>query len=317
MNIVFLDAYTLNPGDLSFSGLEALGNFKAYDRSESKDLQSRMKNVEVAIVNKFPVNEKTLNLMPDLKYIVVAATGYNNIDIETVKRKNIPVSNVKGYSTEGVAQHVFASIMTLFNRIAYYDEKVKYGEWSTCPDFCFYHHSIQELSGLTMGIIGYGDIGSRVGGIAHAFGMKVLASTRNQDKPKPDFIKFSDQNIIFKNADIITLHVPLSEETKEIINRNSLSTMKKNAILVNTARGPLINESDLLDALNEKTISGAVLDVLSKEPPENDNPLLKHPTVLITPHIAWAGLQSRQRLLNGLIENISQYQKGEILNRVV
>lgn len=317
--IVFLDAFTNNPGDLSFESISLLGNLKVYDRTENTNIElisERCVNAEIVIVNKFPVNEMTLTCMPDVKYIVVAATGYNNIDIESVKKRNIQVSNVKGYSSESVTQHIFASILTLLNKIEYYDHQVKNGRWSASLDFCFYDHSILELSGKTMGIFGYGNIGSRVGKVAHAFGMKIIATVTNKNKEKPDYVTFVDEEAIFRDSDFLSLHCPLTDATSGIINKSNLLRMKNNAILINTARGKLIEERDLFYALDHGLIAGAILDVLTHEPPSITNPLLNHSRCLITPHIAWAGQQSRKKLIEGIASNISAYCSGQWLNRI-
>jgi len=317
--IVFLDAFTNNPGDLSFESISLFGNLHVYDRTDSTDAVSiaeRCEKAEIVIVNKFPVNELTLAYMPEVKYIVVAATGYNNIDIEAVKGRNIQVSNVTGYSSESVTQHIFASILTLLNKIEYYDHQVKNGRWSSCLDFCFYDHSILELSGKTMGIFGYGNIGSRVGEVAHAFGMKIIATVNNRDRMKPDYVTFVDEEIIFQDSDILSLHCPLTEATSGIIKKSNLLKMKNSAILINTARGKLIEERDLFYALDHGVIAGAILDVLTQEPPSITNPLLNHSKCLISPHIAWAGQQSRTKLIDGIAKNISAYCNNQWLNKI-
>ncbi|MBP6235199.1 MAG: D-2-hydroxyacid dehydrogenase [Saprospiraceae bacterium] len=317
--IVFLDAFTNNPGDLSFESISLFGNLKVFDRTESTDLvliSERCEKEEIVIVNKFPINEMTLTCMPEVKYIVVAATGYNNIDIESVKKRNIQVSNVKGYSSESVTQHIFASILTLLNKIEYYDHQVKNGRWSASLDFCFYDHSILELSGKTMGIFGYGNIGNRVGEVAHAFGMKIIATVPNRDKVKPDYVTFVDEDAIFRDSDFLSLHCPLTDATSGIIKKSNLLKMKNTAILINTARGKLIEERDLFYALDHGVIAGAILDVLTQEPPAITNPLRNHSKCLITPHIAWAGQQSRKKLIEGIASNISAYCSGQWLNRI-
>ncbi len=315
-NIVFLDAYTTNPGDISFESLERLGHFKRYDRTTIKALEQRCSHAEIVIVNKFPINAETLSFMPFVRYIVVSATGYNNIDLNAVRARNIQVSNVKAYSTESVAQHVFASILAFFNRIEYYNNQVKEGRWASNQDFCFYDSPIIELKSQTIGIYGFGQIGERVGEIASAFGMKVLAYTRNRAKQKPEYVRFVDEVVLFKESDVLTLHCPLSESTSGLINSGNLAFMKKNAIIVNTGRGGLVNEHDLLEALENKIVSGAILDVLNTEPPQNDLPLTKHPRCFVTPHIAWASQAARIKLVHGIAENISAYLSGRIINSI-
>jgi glycerate dehydrogenase len=317
--VVFLDAFTNNPGDLSFDPIRHFGNLKVYDRTDVSDasiIKDRCEHAEVIIVNKFPVNETTLSSMPRVKYICVAATGYNNIDVDAVKSRGIQVSNVTGYSTESVTQHIFASILTFLNKINYYDQQVKNGRWSSCPDFCFYDYPIIELSGKTMGIFGYGNIGNRVGEVAHAFGMKIIAKVNKKDKEKPDYVTFVDKDTLFRDSDFLSLHCPLSESTSGIIHQTNLQKMKNTAILINTARGKLIVEQDLFYALDHGVIAGAILDVLTEEPPHITNPLLNHSKCLITPHIAWAGQESRKKLIDGIANNISAYYNDQWLNRI-
>jgi glycerate dehydrogenase len=314
--IVFLDAYTNNPGDLSFKALEDLGNFTAYERTTVDDLELVAKDAEILIVNKFVINETSLNKMPQVQYIVVAATGYNNIDIEAVKKRSIQVSNAVGYSTHSVAQHVFASLLTILNKPEYYNQEVKKGSWAKTPDFCFYHHSISELYGKNFGILGYGKIGHRVGEIAHAFGMKVLSTTRNVSKEKPSYVDFVDMDVLFNSSDVLSLHCPLTEETKGIIDLQNLKKMKPNLILINTGRGGLINENDLFYALDHQLIRGAALDVLINEPPPFTHPLIQHVSCLVTPHIAWTSVEARTQLLGMIAENIKAFAKGQWINPV-
>lgn len=316
MDIVFLDGYTNNPGDISWSRLEQLGNFKVYERTLQSQLEERTKDVEIVIVNKFAVNEESLSLMPKVKYIVVAATGFNNIDLEAVKNRNIAVSNVRGYSTDSVTQHVFASIFTLFNRLDYYNNEVKSGRWSKSNDFCFYDHSIRDISGLTFGVLGYGTIGKQVAKVANAFGANVVATTRNPPSDAPEYVRFVSQEALFTSSDILSLHSPLTEETKGIINKANLMQMKSDALLVNTSRGGLVVENDLFYALDHGVIGGAALDVLEKEPPHFTNPLVNHVRCLMSPHIAWASKNARIKLLDGIVENIEGYKNGRIINSV-
>jgi len=316
MEIVFLDGYTNNPGDISWEVLEKLGKFTVYDRTNLDELQSRAKDTEIIIVNKFVINEASLALMPKVKYIVVAATGYNNIDLVAVKNRNIPVSNVRGYSTESVTQHVFANIFALFNRIDHYNHEVKLGRWSKSPDFCFYDHSIRDISGLTFGIFGLGTIGKQVAKVAHAFGANVIASTRSEQKDLPDYIKMVAKDELFAKSDILSLHSPLTDETKGIVNKTNLKLMKSDAILINTSRGGLVVENDLFYALDHGVIAAAALDVLDKEPPHFTNPLVNHQRCIMTPHIAWASRNARIKLLDGIAENIVSYMNGIVLNSI-
>lgn len=309
MEIVFLDAYTMNPGDIDFSPFLTLGNFASYDRTLPGEIAERAGNAEVIIVNKFPVNETTLRLMPAVRYICVAATGYNNIDLEAVKRRKIWVSNVKDYSTDSVAQHVFASALAWFNRIERYDSLVKSGEWSAKDDFCFYTETIFPLSGQTLGIAGYGSIGKRVASIGKVFGMNIKVYSRSRIVEE-EGIQQVNKDEFFQDSDIISLHMPLNDDTRHWINKDSLEQVKPNLLLVNTARGPLVNADDLYRALQNNRIAGAVLDVLDIEPPKEPHPLIFHPNCLVTPHIAWAGLEARKKLLEGIISNINDYKKG-------
>ncbi|MBK8518940.1 MAG: D-2-hydroxyacid dehydrogenase [Saprospiraceae bacterium] len=315
-NIVFLDAFTVNQGDLSFDIFSDIGEFVAYDRTNYNELQVRGSNANIAIVNKFPVNEDTLALMPNVRYISLAATGFNNIDIRAVKDRKIEVSNVGGYSKDSVAQHIFSCVLAWINRSQYYANEVRKGRWSEIDDFCFYDHSITELHGKTFGIIGLGNIGKRVAAIANGFGMKVIAKVRNDDQKKEAYITLVDEDQIFRYSDFISLHCPLTDDTAEIINSRNLAKMRSGALLINTGRGGLVDESDLLFALDSGQISGAILDVLSKEPPSIENRLINHPKCMITPHQAWASLESRQNLIEGIAENIRCWLAGQWVNRI-
>ncbi|MBK9735789.1 MAG: D-2-hydroxyacid dehydrogenase [Saprospiraceae bacterium] len=316
MEIVFLDAFTNNPGDISFEALEALGHFKAYHRTSLDELPARVQNAEIVIVNKFVINDEALKYMPNVKYIVVAATGFNNIDINAVKNQNIPVSNVVGYSTNSVTQHVFAAIFTILNKLSYYDSEVKKGRWSQSPDFCFYDHSITEVAGSCLGVYGYGAIGSRVCEVANILGMQVIATNRNTSKPQKDYITFVSDNELFAQSDILSLHAPLNDETAGIVNKDTLKMMKQNAIIINTSRGGLIKENDLFYALDHNLIAGAALDVMISEPPHYSNPLVNHQKCLVTPHIAWASTHARTKLLEGIASNIVCFQQGKIQNPI-
>ncbi len=316
LEIVFLDGFTNNPGDISWEVLSNLGSFQVYDRTNMDQLEERAKDADIIIVNKFVINEAALALMPKVKYIVVAATGYNNIDLTAVKNRNIPVSNVRGYSTESVTQHVFASIFALFNRIDHYNHEVKMCRWSKSQDFCFYDHSIKDISGLTFGIFGYGTIGKQVAKVANAFGANVIVTTRNPLSDAPDDIRFVSQEDLFAHSDILSLHSPLTDQTKGIVNKANLKLMKQDAILVNTSRGGLVVEDDLFYALDHGVIAAAALDVLDKEPPHFTNPLVGHPKCLITPHIAWASRNARIKLLEGIAHNIISFANGITVNTV-
>lgn len=314
--IVFLDAWTTSNGDLPWTPIARLGNFSAYDRTDAHLIGDRALDADIVIVNKFPVNRQTLACMPKVKYIVVAATGYNNIDGEAVEERGIPVSNVRDYSTDSVAQHVFSMLLAICNRSAYYDSEVKKGRWAEGPDFCFYDHSILPLAGKVMGIFGFGAIGRRVAEIAHAFGMKVLAVTRDLEKPRPDYVHYVPMNELLAQSDVISLHCALTPATERLIRAETIAGMKEGVILVNTGRGQLVDEGDVLDALGSGKISCAALDVLSVEPPSSGNRLWQHPNTFVTPHIAWAGKDARSRLIEGIAAHIALFQEGRVEQRV-
>ncbi|MBE9465474.1 D-2-hydroxyacid dehydrogenase [Dyadobacter subterraneus] len=316
MNIVILDGYTLNPGDLDWAPISNLGNTTIYDRSTADEIVERAKDADVVLVNKVILNDTLLSQLPKLKYIGVCATGYNNIDIVSTKKHGIIVTNVKAYGPASVAQHTFALLLALVNRIETHSQSVFQGEWSASADFAYWKTPLVELSGKTMGLIGLGDIGSQVAGIALAFGMKVIAYRKNPGQTNNPDIEMVSLEELFKNSDVISLHCPLTDETKNIINKNSLSSMKPGSYLLNTGRGPLINEEDLAKALADKTIAGAGLDVLSTEPPVSSNPLLSAPNCVITPHIAWASFESRKRLLQMVADNLKSFSQGNPVNTV-
>lgn len=315
MKITVLDGHTLNPGDLSWDKLSDLGNLTVYDRTEEKDILKRASNSEIILTNKTPLFTDAIKQLPDLKYIGVLATGYNIVDVETAKKHGIIVTNVPAYSTRSVAQMTFAHILNLAQRTACHSASVKAGDWSRSEHFCYWKHPLLELSGMTLGILGFGQIGQAVFELAKAFGMKTIASSRS---PKKEFgdVDFVDINSLFKNSDILTLHCPLTHETEKIVNKKRIALMKKSAFIINTARGQLIDEKALAEALNNGTIAGAGLDVLSSEPPEENNPLLSAKNCFITPHIAWASKASRQRLMDTAIENVEAFIKGSPQNKV-
>jgi len=317
MNIVHLDVYTTIMDGLSMDQLHDLGNLTIYNSTKPDQIIERSKNADILIVNKVILSKEIIEKLPNLKYICVSATGYNNIDIEYAASKDIPVSNVAGYSTNGVAQHVFAMLLSVLNKVDYYSNEVDNGKWVQAKDFTFYDHSIFELSNMTMGIFGFGTIGQKVGEIANAFGMKVIATHRHEKRDKKDWVEFVSFEELCKHSDVISLHTSLNESTEGIINNKSIQLMKKKAILINTARGGLINETDLAENLKNNTIGYACLDVLSSEPPSPDNPLLNIKNCIITPHIAWASYESRQKLIDGLYQNIQSFvAENKILNQV-
>lgn len=316
MKIVVLDGYGLNPGDLSWSAWETLGELKVYDRTSPSELLERSEGAEVLITNKTLITANDMALLPELKYIGVLATGYNVVDIDEAKARGIVVTNIPAYSTASVAQMVFAHILNITQRVGYYaDENIR-GRWTNNADFCYWDTNLVELDGKKMGIVGYGNIGKATARIALAFGMEVLAYTSKEQKDLPQGVKKATLDELFAESDVISLHCPLTPDTKELVNANRLKAMKPNAILVNTGRGPLINEQDLADALNEGQIAGAGLDVLSVEPSVAGNPLLSAKNCFITPHIAWATKEARTRLMDIAINNLRSYQEGNIINNV-
>ena len=316
MKIVVLDGYGLNPGDLSWSAWEALGELKVYDRTSPSELLERSEGAEVLVTNKTLITADDMALLPELKYIGVLATGYNVVDIDAAKARGIVVTNIPAYSTASVAQMVFAHVLNITQRVGYYaNENVK-GRWTNNADFCYWDTELVELDGKKMGIVGYGNIGKATARIALAFGMEVLAYTSKEQKDLPQGVRKVTLDELFVESDVVSLHCPLTLDTKELVNANRLKTMKPSAILINTGRGPLVNEQDLADALNEGRIAGAGLDVLSVEPSVAGNPLLSAKNCFITPHIAWATKEARTRLMDIAIHNLRAYQEGNIINNV-
>lgn len=311
--IIITDGYTLNPGDLSWKQFNSFGNVKVFDRTSESEVAERCKDATVLIVNKTPINTKTIANARSLKVIAVTATGYNIVDIESVAERNIVVCNVPGYGTDSVAQHAFALLLELTNHVGENARSVADGEWSTCPDFCYTKSPIVELSGKTLGIVGLGKIGRKMAEIGKAFGMKVIYHSASS--PAEPGVNVSLEEL-FKISDAISIHSPLRKDNQEFVNYNLLSLMKPSAYLINTARGQLINEKDLARALSEGKLKGAALDVLSKEPPSKDNPLLYAPNCIITPHNAWLSFEARQRIMNTTFENVRLALEGKPQNKV-
>jgi len=316
MNIVVLDGYTLNPGDLTWKDLEALGQCTVYDRTEPKEVVPRAKDADIAITNKTMLSSDVIKQLPKLKYIGVLATGYNVVDIEAARHAGIPVTNVPAYSTPSVAQLVFAHLLNLAHHVGAHSETVRSGRWVSCVDFCYWDTPLIELAGLTMGIIGFGRIGQATAKLALAFGMKVIAYDVVTPSSVPEGCQFVGLEDVFRSSDVVSLHCPLTPQTQNIINRECLELMKKTAFLINAGRGPLVDEQALAEALNNEEIAGAGLDVLSSEPPEKDNPLLKAKNCFITPHIAWATRAARQRLLKVVVDNVASFLAGNLQNVV-
>lgn len=307
--IVVLDGYTLNPGDLEWSPLSALGELTVHERTPAELILERAAGAGIVLTNKTPLPRSVIESLPDLKFIGVLATGYNAVDTAAAKERGIPVANVPGYGTAAVAQHVFALLLELTQRTGLHSDSVRAGDWARSVDWCYWHTPLVELSGLTMGVVGYGAIGQAVARIAQAFGMNVIAATRT---PRADGggVNFTSVDDLFRRADVVSLHCPLTPETQGLVNAARLATMKPSALLINTGRGPLIVEQDLAGALRKAVIAGAAVDVLSTEPPAADNPLLAAPHCLITPHLAWAARASRQRLLDAVADNVRAFLAG-------
>ncbi|MEO6740586.1 MAG: D-2-hydroxyacid dehydrogenase [Chthoniobacteraceae bacterium] len=312
--IVVLDGHTLNPGDLDWHAIEALGDLTVHARTASAEIIARAAGAEILLTNKTPITAETIAALPALRFIGILATGFNVVDTTAAAARGIPVCNVPGYGTASVAQHVFALLLELTQRTGHHAQTVREGRWSACPDFCYWDFPLVELASRTLGIVGYGSIGEAVARIGMAFGMKIIASAR---RPRSvDDVQFFPTDEVFRRADAVTLHCPLTEETRGLVNAARISTMKPGAFLINTGRGPLVVEQELADALNSGRIAGAALDVLSVEPPQNGNPLFNAKNCIITPHIAWATHSSRARLMETVAENIRAFIAGKPQNVV-
>jgi glycerate dehydrogenase len=314
MKIVILDGYTLDPGDISWVGFETLGDFTTYDRTSPDKIIERSENAEIILTNKAIINRKTIEQLPKLKYIGVLATGYNIIDVKAANERNIIVTNIPSYGTSSVAQMVFALLLELTQNVGHHYQSVRSGGWSKSEDWCYWERSLIELDDLTMGIIGFGRIGKATAEIARAFGMRVIANDTGKIKSNSDWVKLVDQDTIFKESDVVTLHCPLTSDNKHFVNSTKINLMKRSAFLINTSRGLLVKEEDLAHALNTERIAGAGLDVLSEEPPEDTNPLLSANNCIITPHIAWATKAARQRLMDIAVRNLKSYLNGKPAN---
>ena len=316
MKIVVLDGRTVNKGDLSWGELKALGDCTIYEATSPGEIVERCKDAEAVVTNKVPFSDETLAALPRLKYIGVLATGYNIVDTEVAHKRGIIVTNIPSYSTRSVVQMVFAHLLNITNQTAHYTDEVRKGAWSSCNDFCFWDTPLIELADKTFGIVGLGHIGSAVARVAHDFGMKVIAFTSKKKEELPDFITPVDKETLFRQSDVLSLHCPLTDTTKDFVNAEALEWMKPSAILINTGRGPLIDEQAVADALNSKRLFAAGVDVLSTEPPKADNPLLSAINCHFTPHIAWATKEARIRLMDIAIANLKAYQKGEPVHAV-
>lgn len=316
MKIVALDGYGLNPGDLSWDAVSQLGELTVYDRTSSEEIIARSAGAEAILTNKTVITAEIMEALPDLKYIGVLATGYNVVNIDAAREKGIVVTNIPAYSTPSVAQMVFAHILNIAQQVQHHSEEVRKGRWTNNADFCFWDTPLIELREKKIGLVGLGHTGYNTARIAIGFGMQVTAYTSKSSLQLPPEIKKRTLDELFSECDIVSLHCPLTDETKELVNAERLRLMKPTAILINTGRGPLVNEQDLADALNAGKLYAAGLDVLSSEPPKADNPLLTARNCYITPHIAWASLEARTRLMDILVENIKAFQAGKPVNNV-
>lgn len=310
MRIVVLDGYTLNPGDIGWEGLEALGELTVYDRTAPADVVPRAAGAQAVYTNKTRIGREEMDALPDLKFIGVLATGYNVVDVACAAEKGITVCNIPTYGTASVAQFVFALMLELCHHVQHHSDRVHAGAWSDCPDFCFWDHPLIELSGKTLGIVGCGRIGMQTARIGAAFGMQILGYDNHPvDAGLPGFRQVELRELLAR-SDFISLHCPLFPETRGMIGREALSCVKPGAFLINTSRGPLVEEEALCEALRTGRLAGAALDVLSTEPPAPDNPLLQAPNCILTPHIAWATREARARLMKMAVDNLAAFQAG-------
>jgi glycerate dehydrogenase len=317
MKIVVLDGYALNPGDLSWDDLRRCGEVEVHDRTREDQVLERAAGAGMLLTNKTPLSAATLRALPDLRYIGVLATGYNIVDTAAARQGGVTVTNIPTYGTSSVAQFAFALLLELCHHVGLHGEAVREGEWSRSADWSFWKTPLMELSGKTMGIVGFGRIGRQTGAIASAMGMRVIAHDAVQLNP-PDYegFRWASLDELAAESDVVSLHCPLFAENKGMINRERLGRMKKNALLLNTSRGPLVVDQDLADALNEGVIAGAGLDVLSAEPPLASNPLLSARNCIVTPHIAWATREARKRLLDLAVDNVRSFLAGQTQNTV-
>lgn len=317
MKICILDGYSLNPGDLDWSPVERLGDVTLFDRTPADKIVERAVDADIVLTNKVPFSADTLRQLPRLRFICVLATGYNIIDTEAAARQGVVVANIPAYSTMSVAQMAFAHILNITNHVASYAREVADGKWTNCPDFCFWDSALTELAGKTMGIVGLGNTGMATARIAVAMGMKVVAMTSKSADTLPEGITPAPLDDVLASADVVSLHCPLTPSTRHLINAASIAKMKPSAILINTGRGPLVDEQAVADALNGGRLAAFGADVLSQEPPRGDNPLLSARNCFLTPHIAWVTLEARTRLMSTATENVRQFIAGEpVANRV-
>lgn len=314
MKIVELDAHSVNPGDLSWEEIKELGELELYDRTAPEDVVKRAHDADAILINKINVSEDVMKSLPRLRYIGEMATGFNNIDIKAAQRLGITVTNIPAYSTDSVAQIVFAHILNITNRVDHYATETRQGIWSRNPDFCYWDTPLIELAGKSLGIVGLGHIGMRVAEIAHCFGMTVTAVTSKERQALPEWIRKATLDGLLSSSDIVTLHCPLTDSNRHMINAETLSMMHEKAILVNTGRGPLVDEAAVAEALNSGKLTAYCADVMSDEPPRADNPLLGCTNAFITPHIAWATHEARERLMGIAAKNLKAFINGKPIN---
>lgn len=316
MKLVVLDGRTVNQGDLSWEAFDCMADCTVYESTACDEIVSRCQDADAVLTNKVPFNKETLEALPKLKYIGVLATGFNIVDVESARSRGVLVTNIPSYSTNSVVQMVFAHLLNISNRVAHYTREIRKGAWNNSPDFCYWNTPLFELAEKTIGIVGLGHIGSAVARVAHDFGMDVIALTSKRQTDLPDYISPVGKEELFRKSDVLTLHCPLNQNTRYMVNKETLSLMKPTAILINTGRGPLIDEQAVADALNGDRLFAAGVDVLSTEPPRADNPLLTAKNCSITPHIAWATKEARIRLIDIAANNLKAFMDGCPINVV-
>ena len=316
MKIVELDGYAANPGDISWDGLKELGELTIYPRTAPEEVVERAKEADAILINKVNITEAVLEQLPKLKYIGVLATGYNVVDVEAAHKRGVVVTNIPSYSTESVVQMTFAHIFNITNQVAHYGDASRQGRWSANPDFCYWDTPLMELSGKTLGIVGLGHIGQRVAAIAHQFGMDVFAVTSKDAMSLPKGIQKTTLDGLLGVADIISLHCPLTKDNYHLIDAEKISRMREGAILINTARGALVDEQAIADALESGHLAGYGADVMEQEPPLKDCPLFSQPHAYLTPHIAWATKEARERLMRICVDNVRAFKEGKPINEV-
>ncbi len=316
MRIVILDGYSVNPGDLSWDALREMGDVEVYDRTSPEEVVTRAEKAEIVLTNKVVLDKSALDRLPSLRYIGVLATGYNVVNLEETRQRGIIVTNIPAYSTDSVAQMTFAHILNITNRVGHYAQENAHGRWSNNADFCYWDSPLHELAGKTLGIVGLGNIGKRVARIAADFGMDVFALTSKEPSALPHGVQKTTMEGLLAVSDILTLHCPLTESTRHLIRAETIQKMKHGAIIINTGRGPLVNEHDVAKALHDGHLAAYGADVLDTEPPTCDNALLSAPNAFITPHIAWATVEARKRLIRIATENVQAYLSGTPRNIV-